>query len=284
MNTATDTACTVVEARPAERHAMPAVVAESAVMAAQSATPSSLLQLAISQNADLDRLERLMRMQIEWESNEARKAFRRDFAAFRGENIVIPKSKFVDRGRAGSFWQAEYDEVCTKLSPALSKHGFSFRHDQKFGSRKWVSDGVENDIPWVYVTCFLEHKDGHTETLTLEGPPGDQSANTEVQNMQVTASLLKRQSLLAITGTATGAEDDESKLCKGQASDPAGEQAGVDAAQKLIAEGNEAAKKGMKELTAWWSGLTPRQQKDMSKDFGAMRRVARTADERTSHE
>lgn len=283
MNTATDTACTVVDAHPAERHAMPAVVAESAVMAAQSATPASLLQLAISQNADLDRLERLMRMQIEWESNEARKAFRRDFAAFRGENIIIPKAKFVDRGRAGSFWQAEYDDVCKRLSPALSKHGFGFRHDQKFSSRKWATDGVESDIPWVYVTCFLEHKDGHTESLVLEGPPGEQPANTAVQNMQLTASLLKRQSLLAITGTATGGEDDESKL-RGNAKQQDGDQPEAGALENLSQEGNEAAKKGMKELTAWWSGLTARQQKDMSKEFGAMRRVARTADERASHE
>ncbi len=281
MNAVSENTLELLDAQAHEQHSPPTVLAGSAVMSAQSATPASLLQLAISQNADLDRLERLMRMQLDWESNEARKAFRRDFAEFRGENIIIPKGKFVDRGRAGSFWQAEYDDVCKRLSPALSKHGFGFRHDQKFGSRKWVTDGVENDIPWVYVTCFLEHKDGHTESLMLEGPPGDQTANTDVQNMQVTASLLKRQSLLAITGTATGGEDDEVKL-RGDNKQTAPDQPDSEATESLTSAGNEAAKKGMKELTAWWSGLTARQQKDMSKDFGAMRRVARSADAKES--
>lgn len=283
MNAITETGVDLLDAQEAAQHPPPAMLAGAAVTSAQSATPASLLQLAISQNADLDRLERLLRMQMDWESNEARKAFRRDFAAFRGENIIIPKAKFVDRGRAGSFWQAEYDDVCKRLSPALSKHGFSFRHDQKFSSRKWETDGLNSDIPWVYVTCFLEHKDGHTESLVLEGPPGDQTANTAVQNMQLTASLLKRQSLLAITGTATGGEDDESKL-RGNAKQQDVYLPEAGAIEDLTNEGNEAAKKGMKDLTAWWSGLTARQQKDISKEFGAMRRVARTADERASHE
>lgn len=244
----------------------------------QSANPATLLQLAITQNADIDRLERLMRMQIEWESNEARKAYRRDFAAFKGENIIIPKSKHVDRGRAGSFMQAEYDEVCFRLAPALSKHGFGFRHDQKFGTRPWVTDGVENTTPWVWVTCFLEHKDGHAETLELEGPPGDQTANTAVQNMQLTASILKRQSLLAITGTATKEECDESKLKTGKDKP---EPEDVTQLNILREAGSAAAKSGMQALTKWWAELTPQQQKGLSTDFGSMRRVARGSDQRS---
>lgn len=175
-------------------------------------SPAGMMMTALQNGASLDHIEKMMDLQLRWEKREAEKAFRVDFAAFRGANIIIPKSKYVDRGRAGSFHQAEYDEVCRRISPALSEHGLSFRHDQKFGSRKWMTDGVESDVPWVYVTCYLEHKAGHAETLTLEGPPGDLSANTATQNMQVTASYLKRQSLLAITGTATGGEDDENKM------------------------------------------------------------------------
>jgi hypothetical protein len=183
-------------------------------------TPGDLLRMAMDRNdGDLDRLERLMAMQERWEQAQERErtrqavlAFRRGFASFRGENIVIPKTRHVDRGRAGSFDQAEYHVVTGMLSPALSRHGFGFRHDQKFSSRKWSDKGVESDIPWVYVTCYLEHADGHQEVVELEGPPGELTANTPTQNMQVTASYLKRQSLLAITGTATGGEDEEAGL------------------------------------------------------------------------
>jgi len=170
------------------------------------------------------------------------------------------------------------------LSPALSKHGFSFRHDQKFGPKPWpLPDNPGNVVGWVWVTCFLEHKDGHVETLELEGPEGDQSANTPVQNMQLTASYLKRQSLLAITGTATGGEDDEAAM-RGRRR---AEQQGDDGAQQgpdeaLLDAGRAAALNGMAALNKWWASLNPRQQKEMGQDFGPMRKAARQADEQGS--
>jgi len=241
-------------------------------------TPADLLVIAMeSGDKDIERLERLMAMDERYRESQERErqrqsvlAFRRDFAAFRGENVIIPKSKHVDRGRAGSFFQAEYDEVCRRLSVALSKHGFSFRHDQRFG--------VNEGSPWVWVTCFLEHRDGHAETLNLEGPPGDLSANTPVQNMQATASYLKRQSLLAITGTATAGEDDEAKLRRKGGGDEAGND-GADPLEPLRDAGRNAAMSGMASLTQWWAGLSPRQQKDMTSDFGSLRKAARQADE-----
>lgn len=178
-------------------------------LALQNNSPAAFMLQALAQGATLEQLEKMMELQERWERREAEKAYSEAFAAFRGHNITAPKSKFVDRGKAGSFQQADYEDICKRISPALSEHGLSFSHDQKFGSRKWTTDGVENDVPWVYVTCILAHKLGHSVKLELDGPPGDLSANTAVQNMQVTASYLKRQSLLSITGTATGGEDSE---------------------------------------------------------------------------
>lgn len=175
-------------------------------------SPMAMMLAAQRQGASLADVREMMSIHREMKADEARETFRADFAAFRGENIIIPKTKHVDRGRGGSFDQAEYDEVCRRLSPALSRHGFSFRHDQKFGLRRMMTEGVENDVGWVWVTCHLEHRKGHAERLELEGPPGDLSVNTPTQNMQTTASYLKRQSLLSITGTATGGEDDEAKM------------------------------------------------------------------------
>lgn len=243
--------------------------------ATQHPTPALLLQMAVQQGADLDKLERLMALQERWEANEARKAFRDDFAAFRGENIIIPKTKHVDRGRGGSFDQAEYDEVCRRLSPALSRHGFSFRHDQKFGLRRVMDAGVENDIGWVWVTCFLEHRKGHTEELVLEGPPGDLTVNTPTQNMQTTASYLKRQALLSITGTATGGEDDESKMRKSRG----GAQQDEGEVEALTAAGQDAAMGGMESLTQWWGALTSKQRSAMNSNFPGLRSVAQRADQ-----
>ena len=255
-------------------------------------TPADLLRVAMeSGDKDIERLERLMAMDERYRESQERErqrasvlAFRSDFADFRGENIIIPKTKHVDRGRGGSFDQAEYDQVCGRLSPALSAHGFSFRHDQKFGSRKWMTDGVESDIPWVYVTCFLEHRAGHSEKLELEGPPGDLTVNTPTQNMQTTASYLKRQSLLAITGTATGGEDDESRMHKRPAGGDEPQQQAGQSEQAGLAEGGEAAAiEGMVALTAWWQSLTAKQRSLMNDKFGALRKAAAAADRGVQH-
>lgn len=240
-------------------------------------SPISMMLAAQRQGASLEDVREMMAIHREMKADEAREAFREDFAAFRGENIIIPKTKRVDRGRGGSFDQAEYDEVCRRLSPALSRHGFGFRHDQKFGVKRFMTEGKENDVGWVWVTCHLEHRKGHTESLELEGPPGELSVNTPTQNMQTTASYLKRQALLAITGTATGGEDDESKMRRKSNSD-SGDAQDNDPDEELIQAGREAAMLGLASLTAWWGALQPKQRSALNDEFGGMRKAAVAAD------
>lgn len=246
---------------------------------ASAADVKALVELQIQM--DEHRLA-MMRSQDEREREQrkvaAELAYLEALAGFRGENIIIPKAKHIDRGRAGSFSQAEFDGVCRLLSPALSKYGLSFRHDQKFGTKAWPTPENPNNVTgWVWVTCYLRHKGGHGETLELEGPPDDQSANTPVQNMQSTASFLKRQSLLSITGTATGGED----TMRGSGMEPG---AHDDARQALIDAGRAQAMLGMKALTEWWRVRSPREQKDLQLAYGSMRKAAIDADRGVKHE
>lgn len=266
----TTTATEVLELEASTQPDQPLTVQHGAIA---NTSPAGMMLEAMGRGASLEQIEKMMELQERWERREAEKAFREDFAAFRGENIIIVKTKHVDRGRGGSFMQAEYDKVCNRLSPALSAHGFSFRHDQKFGLHRMMIDGIENDVGWVWVTCFLEHRKGHAETLTLEGPPADQSVNSPTQNMQVTASYLKRQSLLAITGTATGGEDSEE--------DMRGEGATADGGaqwDEALAAGRDAAMQGTEALTKWWGTLGKDGQKALQREFGEMRKAARAAD------
>lgn len=41
----------------------------------QDVAPLSLLQIAVNQNADVDKLEKLLAMQERWEQKQAKKAF-----------------------------------------------------------------------------------------------------------------------------------------------------------------------------------------------------------------
>lgn len=284
----------------------PVTVRAAAAAPSGVITPSDILALAMQAgDKDVERLERLMGMEIryreqqaidrqrerEWAEQDRIRdgilAFAEDFAKFRGENIIVPLTKHVDRAAAGSFEQAEYHRVAGMLSPALSRFGYGFWHDPKFVVKKIAGDdGVERDTPWVEVTCYLEHRKGHSKSIFLEGPAGELRGNTVVQNQQATASFFKRQTLLAITGTATGGEDDENKLAPRETG--AGATAGSDTPVdtdvgrkiELRNDGDAAAQKGMQALTAWWAKLTAREQKDMSAHFSAMRKTARAVDER----
>lgn len=284
----------IVDLTPADRQDMQTTEAPARPLTAvehairSGATPEQLervLELMVrADNHQLELMREKRRMDEEDRKRAAELAFRRDFAVFRGKNIVVPRSKYVDRGKAGGFNQAEYHMVAGMISPALSECGFSFRHDQRFGTKDFPADGSNPNIPagtmlaepWVYVTCFLEHRDGHTERLDLDGPPGDATANGAIQNMQVAASMLKRLSLLAITGTPTGGEDDERKMGRKGAIEPTGEEA--DARAELVQAGNDEAMKGMVALTAWWGKLTAKQRGDLNAEFGAMRKCAGIAD------
>jgi hypothetical protein len=105
------------------------------------------------------------------------------------------------------------------------------------------------------------------------------SANTPVQNMQVTGSYLKRQSTLAITGTATADEDNENRM-RGRAPRSSDADAGPDPLDALRATGQEMAMEGMAALVHWWGGaLTPRQRTDLSPDYKNWRRAAVLADQ-----
>jgi hypothetical protein len=261
----------------APRAALPAVQQQH--LPSAPVTPGDLLRIAMERDdKDLDRLERLMAMEERYKEaqerdrqREAVLAFRRDFAGFRGENVIVPKTKLVEqKGRddkAGpKFMQSEFDVVCSMLSPALSKHGFSFRHDMKFGTREWPTpDNANNLIGWVTVTCFLEHRDGSGRKNPL-------------QEMQSTASYLKRQSILAITGTATGGEDDESRMRRRPADSTDATPESDAELSRLVDLGNATAEKGSKAINAWWAGLTGKQRELLHNHFGAMKKAAAKAD------
>ncbi len=247
---------------------------------------TQLLDLQVrADNHKLDLMREQRKMEAEDRATAARLAFEAALSKFRGHNIIVPKTKeVVQTARGGGpgprFMQSEFDQVCARISPAMAECGLSFRHDMRFGSRKWTTDGVESDMPWVYVTCFLTHVAGHCEKLELEGPPYSSGSKNPLQEMQSTASYLKRQSLLAITGTATGGEDDENSM-RGKFK-PREPDAPDGAVEALTLSGQEAALNGMTALTAWWQALTAGQKKLMNNTFGVLRKAAALVDKESA--
>ncbi|MCR4319720.1 MAG: ERF family protein [Candidatus Brocadiaceae bacterium] len=189
-------------------------------------TPMSMLNMAVSQGADLDKLEKLMALQERWEANEARKAFSEALTAFKAEPLTIDKDKHVKFGNT-EYNHATLGNVCNIIGAALSKHGLSYR---------WNTEQNEGKIK---VSCVLMHVKGHSESISLEAVADTSGAKNGIQAIGSTVSYLQRYTLLAITGTATQEQDDDGRGAgvKMNAGVLADYLAAIDAAENMSALG-----------------------------------------------
>lgn len=177
------------------------VAAPRAALAPVSATPADLLRIAVESGADLDRLERLMDMQMKWEANEARKAYHLAMSEFKKNPPTIVKDKHVsfktDKG-VTAYDHATIGNVVDKIVAALAEHGFSHR---------WVPKRSEGGM--IGVTCVITHQLGHSEETTLEAGLDQTGGKNNIQAMVSTKTYLERHTLLAAVGLATKDQEDD---------------------------------------------------------------------------
>lgn len=224
---------------------------------AQSATPADLLQMAVQQGADIDKLEKLMALQERWEASQARKAYDAAFAAFKSEGVKIIKGQRVMAGPLQGGRYAGLNDVVKAVTEALSRHGLS---------SSWKLTKDEKD--WLEVTCFLRHVGGHEESVSMGGPPDAGGAKNPLQARASTKTYLERYTLKAILGLSEDGDDTDGNAApEEQGENPA------------LQAGRDAAMQGTQALTEWWKRLSQRDQKAMNKEFGALRAAARKVDE-----
>lgn len=165
-------------------------------MLAANATPMHMLALAVQRGMDAATLKDLMDLQQRWEKAEAEKAYNEAFAAFRAEAISVFKNKTVTDGPLKNKSYAELFSVVDAVTPALSKHGLS--HGWKL---------TKDEPAWIEVTCTLKHIKGHSESVSMGGPPDIGGAKNAIQARVSTVSYLERHTLKAVCGVAEKGED-----------------------------------------------------------------------------
>jgi len=163
-------------------------------------TPMTMLNMAVAQGADLEKLQKLMDLQERWEASEARKAFNADFAAFKAESIQIVKNITVTDGPLKGKKYADLFAVVSSVTPHLSKHNLS---------ASWKITKDEKD--WLEVTCFLRHALGHFECISMGGPPDTGGAKNAIQARASSVAYLERYTFLGATGLASTEEDKDGK-------------------------------------------------------------------------
>ena len=164
---------------------LPAAQAERAIV---EITPANLLEMAVSQGADLDRLERLMDLKERWDKEQNRKAYYAAFVAFKATPLTVTKDRTVSY--SGTFFtHASLENLTDTIAPALAEHGLSHGFD--------VGQDQDGTIS---VICRLSHQDGHSESVTLSGAPDDSGKKNPLQQVGSTIKYLSRYTLMAITG------------------------------------------------------------------------------------
>lgn len=157
-----------------------------------AATPAALLEIAITNGADIEKLEKLMAMQERYEANEARKAFLADMNAFRAEAIVVYKDA---EGHNSKY--AKLSSVVKHVVPIMAKHNLTHR---------WVTESVDGGTK---VTCVLTHELGHSEQSSMTAPPETSGSKNSIQAMGSTVSYLQRYTFQAVTGIVASDDDND---------------------------------------------------------------------------
>ena len=252
MNTAIDTeAIGLVEI--GERPAAPLAVRESHPIAEQS--PVGMMLAALDRGASLEQVEKMMDLQERWEEREAQKSYNAAFAAFKAEAVRIIKGREVTSGPLMGRSYAELHDVVDAVTPALSKHGLS-------ASWKLTKD----DRDWLEVTCTLKHVGGHSESVSMGGPPDTGGAKNALQARASTKSYLERYTLKAICGVAEGGDDTD------------GNPPAASVPLEILAPAREAAMGGWKSLSAYVAKLSKADRQALQPEEYSLKKAAKDAD------
>lgn len=160
----------------------------------EDANPSALLQLAIQQNLDIDKLEKLMELQERWQANISRKDFLGAISNFQSQCPPIEKTKKVAFGTT-KYSYAPLGEVAATIKKAMSDNGLSHRWE--------IGEDAEN----IVVTCIVSHINGHSERTTMKGAKDGSGNKNAIQASGSTVSYLQRYSLIGALGISTADED-----------------------------------------------------------------------------
>jgi len=170
----------------------------SEIVMHDNATPMRLVEMAVSQNADVDKLEKLMQLQLRWSEQEARKAYLHAFARFQSIVPTIRKSK-----EGHGYKYAPLGDIAHQIRESLQECGLSYRFE--------IQDAGEV----ITVTCIVSHVDGHSERTSMTGAPDDSGRKSGIQSRASTVSYLQRYSLVGALGLTTADEDIDGRMMAG---------------------------------------------------------------------
>jgi hypothetical protein len=144
----------------------------------------------------VDQMQSMMALQLEWEKNEARKAYVADMAAFKMNPPEILKTKLVSFSGT-EYKHATLGDVTRAVVDALARHGFS---------HSWES---KQDKGFITVSCKITHRMGHSESTSMEATPDQSGKKNPIQQVASSITYMQRYTLLGACGLATMDQKDD---------------------------------------------------------------------------
>jgi hypothetical protein len=160
----------------------------------QPATPDTLLAMAVQNNVDIDKLEKLMELQERWQKGIARKEFFQALSEFQFKVPEIMKRKEV-KFKEVSYHYAPLADIVRQIKESVRNHGLTYRWEIK----------DENDK--IQVTCLVTHTEGHTEVTTMTATPDDSGSKNKIQARGSSIEYMKRYTLIGALGLSTADTD-----------------------------------------------------------------------------
>lgn len=165
-------------------------------------SPSQLIHLAIEKGAGIEQIEKLMDLQDRWEKKEAKKSFLDALSSFQSSVPQLKKNKTAkisprNGGSAFSYKYADLGSITEQLKKPLRDNGLSYR---------WEFSELNGIMK---VTCFVSHRDGHTEQTSMEAGKDDSGAKNNIQQKGSTQTYLQRYTLIGALGLSTADGDND---------------------------------------------------------------------------
>lgn len=172
---------------------------DTAIQQVEPTTPAQLLELAVSNNLDVEKLEKLMQLQRSWEADQARKAFFEALNEFQANAPEIRKGKSVafetKTGGKTEYKYAPLADVVRQIKDTCRECGLSYRWE--------IQDSKEE----IKVTCLVTHTAGHTERTTMTASPDTSGSKNSIQARGSAIEYLKRYTLIGALGLSTADTD-----------------------------------------------------------------------------
>lgn len=167
-------------------------------------TPADMIRMAVTEKADLDKIEKLLTLQERWEANEAKKMYNAAMSEFKANPPEIEKDKKAgytpkNGGPDVKYNYASLSNITNKINKELSKYGLS------------ASWRTKQEATKITVSCKITHILGHSEETSLSAEADVTGAKNAIQAIGSTITYLEKYTLLAMVGLATRDQDDDGK-------------------------------------------------------------------------